>query len=53
MPPALGEFSMITCLPSDSVIFCATMRAVMSATPPGPKLTTILMGRVGKSSATA
>src|SRR5262249_5712646 len=30
-------------------IFCATARAVMSPSPPGPKPTTILIGRVGNS----
>ena len=47
IPPAPGMFSITTGLPSESDIFCATARAVMSPRPPGPKPTTILIGRAG------
>ncbi|MNC88225.1 hypothetical protein D3C83_40200 [compost metagenome] len=47
MPPALGRLSMTTCWPSDTLIFCATARAVMSPTPPGPNGTRKRIGRVG------
>ena len=53
MPPALGMFSITTGLPSEIAIFCATARAAMSPNPPGPKPTTNLRGRVGKSCAFA
>jgi hypothetical protein len=47
IPPAPGMFSITTGLPNESDIFCATARAVMSPRPPGPKPTTILIGRAG------
>ena len=47
IPPAPGMFSITTGLPNGSDIFCATARAVMSPRPPGPKPTTILIGRAG------
>jgi hypothetical protein len=46
IPPAPGLFSITTDWPMLSDIFCATMRAVKSATPPAPNGTTILMARL-------
>src|SRR5687767_12973531 len=53
MPPAPGRLSVITCCPSNSLIFCATTRAVMSPTPPGPNGTRKRIGRDGNVCAPA
>ena len=43
-PDAPGRFSTTTGWPSDSVSFCATMRARMSFAPPGGKPTSMRSG---------
>ena len=48
MPPAPGRFSITTGWPKPSAIFCATVRAVKSATPPAPNGTTMRKGLLGK-----
>ena len=47
MPPALGRFSITTCVLVRSDNFCPTSRMVMSAKPPGPKGMTTRMGLLG------
>src|SRR4051812_19082135 len=51
--PAPGRFSTTTCWPTFSDIFCAMMRAVMSATPPGANGRMKRIGLVGKACAEA
>src|SRR5690606_1991931 len=46
-PPAPGRFSIVTDCPSDLDSSFATMRAVRSPTPPGPKGTTMRSGFAG------
>src|SRR5260221_12865933 len=53
VPPAPARFSTITCWPSASEKAGASVRAVMSTLPLGGQGTTILTGRLGKSSANA
>ena len=48
IPPALGLLSITTACPKLSDSFCATARAVKSATPPAPNGTMILSGLLGK-----
>src|SRR6185437_15913840 len=47
MPPGPGMFSITTCWPNFLLSRSARMRAVTSATPPGPKGSTILTGFSG------
>jgi hypothetical protein len=47
LPAAPGLFSTITGWPSDSDIFCPSMRASTSLEPPGGSGTTMRMGLVG------
>src|SRR5262245_61721362 len=52
-PPAPGRLSMMICWPIWSLIFCATTRAVMSPTPPGPNGTRKRIGLDGNCCALA
>src|SRR3954469_2846664 len=53
MPPAPGMLSTTICWPSASVNLGAMVRVVMSATPPGPKGSTIRIGLFGYDCAAA
>src|SRR5262245_54263382 len=47
LPPAPPRLSTTTCWPQDSVILCATRRAMVSVAAPGANGTTMRIGRVG------
>ena len=49
MLPALGRLSTTIAWPSDFAIDCATVRAVMSAMPPGANGTTSVIVRAGQA----